>query len=200
MRYDGAFYCSFALAAALLGSAPAWASGDGHSSESLSIDVTARIAERCGISAKRSIDTSKVPDLDTAQVLRFDFNIDCNTPFKIGMSSQNGALRLVGAEGNDPVAPDGFSVEKAYRVGLRVDTDADPLAPYTCSSRDLTNAAGNCPFYGSRPGQGLSSGKRTAIDREGTITVSWPAIDDTGRRRAAGEYRDTITVVVGART
>lgn len=172
--------------------------------DAIRIDVTAKIAEHCGISRDTSAADSIVPDLDKAQQLRFPFKIDCNTPFAIGVSSQNGALRLLGngadaARGDNGQLPDGFSGEKAYSVSLIVTTDGSQMVSEACSSRMLTGRNGKCEFYGREAGSGLSSGRRTAIRREGAMLVSWTGGEDAVRR-AAGAYQDILTVVVGPRS
>lgn len=194
----GSCFRAGVFAAALLGSSAAMAD------DSIRIDITATIVERCGISRDASAADASAPDMDKAQQLRFPFKIDCNTPFAIGVSSQNGALRLSESDSAarsavDGRSADGFANEKAYDVALNVETDGAPMQSDACSSRTLTGKGGKCAFYGTESGSGLSSGKRTAINRQGALTVSWKAGDD-GVRRAAGSYRDTLTVVVGPRT
>jgi hypothetical protein len=97
------------------------------------------------------------------------------------------------------LARDGFSQERVYRVKLNVDTDGSPIETDYCGSRELANAAGSCEFYSETPGKGLGSGDRTAIQKEGSLTVRWGAADDEGPRRVAGTYQDFITVVVGVK-
>ena len=60
--------------------------------DTVRIDVTATIAEHCGISRDASSVDSIVPDLDKAQLLRFPFKIDCNTPFAIGVRFRGQSL------------------------------------------------------------------------------------------------------------
>lgn len=175
---------------------------DGHQdSETISIDVTAKIAERCGIAASGPTTNSSVAELDKATDLTFGFTVDCNTPFRIGAYSLNGALRLTTAGDKGSVAADGFSQEKPYRAKLRVETDGDPIDTEFCSSRDLLSGPSDCEFFATTPGKGgINSGKRTAINRQGTLTVKWGAEDGNGPRRAAGTYQDTITVIVGVKS
>lgn len=184
---------AFAVAATLLAT-PAGA----KDVDAITIDVTARVAERCGIVAGSEQGSSSVPDLATAQTLTFGFTVDCNTPFRIGVSSQNGALRLTGAPGAR--TDDGFSTEKEYRVGLHLETDGAPLDPEVCGSRALADSTGDCAFFGATAGSGLSSGQSTAIGRRGTLTARWQADAGGEVRRVAGTYGDTLTVVIGVRS
>jgi spore coat protein U-like protein len=173
---------------------------DAPTSDSLSIAVTATIAPKCGIGPSGAA-AGSVPDLEQAQTLNFDFKLDCNSPFAIGVSSQHGALRLKSTQNlNAGTDSQGFSLEKEYQVALSVQTDAGSLEGGSCGSKALKDGTGSCSFYGVSPGSGLSSGQRTAIDRTGTITVSWPASSGSDPRRAAGEYQDTITIVVGVKS
>ena len=176
--------------------APATAASS-RDSDSLTIDVKARIDEQCGIVASGPTSNNGA-DLSVATTVNYGFTLNCNTPFKIGVSSEHGGLRLTTAA-SDAVADNGFSVEKPYDVRLRVRTDGEAMQPDDCSSEALVDRTGDCAFFGRNPGQGLSSGQRTAINREGTLRVSWPAESNGGPRRVAGLYQDTLTVVVGAR-
>ncbi len=194
------FGLSLAACAALTAS-PALAHGNGGgNNDQLRIEITARIAERCGISPGEG-GSNVSGNLENNETLTINFDIDCNTPFRIGVSSENGGLRLATAQrGDTNTDAQGFSIMKRYQVGLQVQTDGGLLDGGTCRSDELTSREGRCNFYGDRPGRGLSSGRRTAIDRTGTLTVSWNAQDGEGRRRVAGNYQDTLTIVVGPRT
>jgi spore coat protein U-like protein len=183
---------------------PSAACAQAASSAHVDIELRATVAERCGI-ARTGSDPAAMPDLDTAQSLRFAFQVDCNTPFAIAVSSANGALRMqqnggpISTGPGDARTPDGFAADKSYQVALSLDTDAGSISSQPCNSRDLTNSGGKCAFYGTVPGTGLSSGGRTAMGRDGALTVSWKSGDENGVRHAAGTYQDTLTVVVGPR-
>lgn len=159
----------------------------------VTIEVSARVVDRCGFSVAPKNMTAAA-DLTVAQAIAFDFTLDCNTPFVIGVRSANGAMTHRGA-------PDasGFAFAKRYEVGLAVATSGAGLAPLPCHSDTLTaDASARCAFYGSQVGEGLASGDDTAIGKPGTLTVRW---DDGGGgpRLAAGDYTDTLTIAVAAR-
>lgn len=186
------------MAIALIAPSTAFAADADH----IAIDVTATIAERCGIArGPATLASAALPDLETAQTLGFDFQLDCNTPFAIAVSSSNGAMVLDDPTRAGPVGrtETGFSNRKAYSVALALETDDAPIATRPCDAADLVAAGSACPFYGTVAGQGLSSGRRTAIRRNGRVIVGWRGGDD-GIRRAAGTYQDTLTIVVGPRT
>lgn len=172
------------------------AMADTPGGDTLTVDLSAAIAQRCGIAPSGSSSLSGA-SLDRAESHAFDFAIDCNTPFAIGVRSSSGGLSLA-ASGTLDTAGDGFSTLKPYSVALELQTDNGPMSGGKCGSAALT-AAGSCAFYGASSGEGLGSGQRTAIRRTGSMTIAWSAGEDEARR-AAGTYRDTLTIIVGPRT
>lgn len=177
----------------------------------LKIHVEASIAERCGIAALGS-DDKDGGRIDRSSTVAFNFKLDCNTPFRIGVSADQGALAMVQGDGGDPqlgrggnpngFTAEGFATRKSYVASLRFNTDQDGLIDAgECASEDLTSRKGDCDFYGNRPGSGFSPGRKTtAIGREGSLTVSWRGEEAESIRLAAGTYQETLTVVVGPRT
>ncbi len=169
-------------------------------SDSLKIDIEASIGERCGISAlgAKSKDAGRI---DTANSVSFNFKLDCNTPFRIGVAAQNGAMQLVSSEGASSDFG-GFATRKAYIAGLAFNTDQDGLVDAgECDSVKLSAAQGDCAFYGAQPGKGFSAGRRsTAIGTEGSLTVRWSGSEGDTARLVAGAYSETLTIVVGPRT
>lgn len=168
--------------------------------DSLKIDIEASISERCGISAlgAKSKDGGRI---DTAASVSFNFRLDCNTPFRIGVAAQNGAMQLVSSEGASSDFG-GFATRKAYIAGPAFNTDQDGLVDAgECDSEKLSAAQGDCAFYGAQPGKGFSAGRRsTAIGKEGSLTVRWSSSDGDTARLVAGTYEETLTIVVGPRT
>ena len=170
------------------------------SGDSLKIDIEATISERCGISAlgAKSKDGGRI---DTAASVSFNFRLDCNTPFRIGVAAQNGAMQLVSTEGASSDFG-GFATRKAYIAGLAFNTDQDGLVDAgECDSVKLSAAQADCAFYSSQPGKGFSAGRQsTAIGKEGSLTVRWSSSDGDTARLVAGAYAETLTIVVGPRT
>lgn len=170
------------------------------SGDVLRIDIAASIGQRCGIVATgaNAYDGGRV---DEATRVAFAFSLDCNTPFKIGVAAQNGALQLIGS--NAASQPkNAFSVRKPYVAGLRFDTDlAGMISAGECASAALLASDASCAFYGTEPGSGLHSGRRnTAIGRQGELTVSWQGADAESVRLAAGSYQEILTIVVAPST
>ena len=187
---------------ALVSSQAAFADVDTMSrsdSAKVDIEVSARVKDRCGVSSNTA-HNADVARIDQSTTLTFAFKIDCNAPFAIGASSRHGGLQKVGAA---PETSNGFAIVKPYDVNLVVDTDSDTMRSAKCAS-GLLSASGTgrgCEFFGTTAGQGMSSRQRTAIGRDGTVTVHWNDGDmENGRRLAAGQYQDVITVIVGVRT
>ena len=197
MGKSGAYILALAVACALFSGT---ASAKTPTTDTLKIDVTASISERCGVQAlgPRVKDGGRI---DRATVLAFNFKLDCNMPFKIGVAAQNGALRLV-SQNNAQSDPAGFSVMKKYNVGLSFMTDQDGLIDAgDCASEKLNASDPTCKFYGAQPGMGFSPGRQTtAIGREGALTISWDGEDAEPVRHAAGAYQETLTIVVAPRT
>ena len=166
----------------------------------LKIDISAEVVGRCGVAAT-SPRTSELVRLDQPTTVTFDFELDCNTPFRIGLAARSGGMKL------DDAAPGGadlhgFAATKPYDVSLRFGTDqAGQVDAGSCAASSLVPANGTCNFYGAVAGSGFSPGRFvTAVQQGGTLQVSWKGEDADPVRLAAGNYSDVITVVVGPRT
>lgn len=176
----------------LLAAAPA-AHADNTSSSTLTIDLTGRVTARCGFKAAPPSSVS-VPDLRAPGSLNESFTLDCNTPFRLRVSSQNGVLALQSPPANAPAA---MAQSQPYQVEVKFGTDLDPNIDETCGSTTLQTKAGGCVFFGDHSGQGLSSGRGVAIGSQGALNISWTAPTST---LVAGVYVDTLTIVVEARS
>lgn len=189
---------------------PGVATAKAPDTDTLKIRIEASIAERCGIAALGSKDKDG-GRIDQPSTVSFNFSLDCNTPFRIGVSAEQGALALVEAGGDGQagravnagrLTAEGFATRKAYIASLQFATDQDGMVDAgDCDSNDLTVRKGDCQFFGNRPGSGFSPGRKsTAIGREGSLTVRWRGEEDQSVRLAAGDYKETLTIVVGPRT
>jgi hypothetical protein len=167
--------------------------------DKLKIDIEASIGERCGIMALGPT-TRENSRIDQASSVAFDFRLDCNAPFHIGVAARNGGLQLAGS--TTAQASDGFATRKRYQASLQFQTDQDGLVDAgECEAAALTSANNACSFFGDNPGQGFSPGRQTtAIGRDGSLTVSWTGDDAEAARFAAGTYEEVLTIVVGPRT
>ena len=158
-------------------------------STTVTVDVQANVAARCGIAAIGSRQNDAVA-IDSAQALTFSFNLDCNTGFRIGVRAAHGALRLTTAP-RDAQDLGGFGVERDYLVALTLSTDdSATVAAGQCSSRDLAQGAGTCPFFGRpRDGAGFSPGEESNGDQSRRVTDRELARQQHSGRAAAGRRR-----------
>ena len=162
--------------------------------DSVAIDVTAEIKERCGFTAKGPASVDAPRDLEDAASLSIKVGLDCNTPYAVGVTSENGAL--VNLDARDDGS--GYAFSKSYRVALALETDRGIVRSERCRSGELSRD-GNCDFAASRAGKGLKSGRGISVGRDAIITIDWPAQSTLPRRLAAGRYKDTLILVVGPR-
>jgi hypothetical protein len=177
--------------------------GPSNPADSVKLKVVAQIPARCGIV---DIPTPPAGAVDLLSSGSFDmpFKVDCNQPFLIRMSSSNGGFALV-REGSRF----GFGDFKPYDVELNVGMNDQTNLVDTCSSQLLNVALAPssgegvgmiCPFYGTAPRRGLSSGERisTRDAASSNIKISW-AEQGATRRLLAGSYKDTLTIAVEPR-
>lgn len=163
-------------------------------SDSLSIDITARIKPRCGFTDGAPITATAPADLERAASLKLAVGLDCNTPYVLGVTAEKGALvNLDAAEDGS-----GYAFSKVYGVSVALETDRGVVRSGKCRSRDLV-AGGRCDFAGSRPGKGLKSGGGVTIDGNAVLTIDWPEQTALPSRLAPGRYKDTLILVVGPR-
>lgn len=151
---------------------------------SLTLDLTGRIATRCGFATAPAV-TANFGDLAATGSLALPFKLDCNTPFEVKVASSNGALAR-----SEPIdAPAPYTAKLDYAIALSVDTDLATVAAQ-CMAGALT--ASSCAL-----GAGLSSGDGVGIGTAGSLTLSWtPPV----KTLVAGSYRDQITLTVEVRS
>lgn len=162
--------------------------------DSVAIDVTAEIKDRCGFTGTAPTSVDAPRDLEDAASLSIKVGLDCNTPYAVGVTSENGAL--VNLDASDDGS--GYAFEKKYRVAIALETDRGTVRSERCRSNELS-ADGRCDFAASRAGKGLKSGRGISVGRDAIITIDWPAQSTLPRRLAAGRYKDTLILVVGPR-
>lgn len=185
-----------ALVIGLAAFTPAAVAGNAQPKDTITIDLVGRISHTCDFgSASAQSTVLPTADLLASFSSTVSLPLNCNTPFRIAVASANGALK-------SSAAPDksGFAFEKAYKVGLKVDTDGGQMNPADCLSTKLKMGVGGCAFYGEAAGAGLSSNNKTALNKTAQLTVSWTPSSDGEPRLAAGDYQDTIIITVGADT
>lgn len=162
--------------------------------ESVEVVISAIVPQRCRFGAPPRVEAPTL-DLDSAQAFELVLPIDCNTPFAVAVRAEHGRLVNVSS------APDGsgYDFDKVYGVRLALRTDQGLVRSERCPSTEIARD-GLCAFAEDRPGEGLSSGPGLALPGEATLAIDWSGQAAEGRRLAAGDYRDTITLTLGART
>lgn len=163
-----------------------------QSSDGVEIKVTAQVAERCGFAPGPAPVLNAAGDLEDAHSQSLALRVDCNTPFALSARSEAG--RLTNRSASDDRS--GYAFDKVYGFSLNLDTDVGRILSGRCLSTSLVEG-GDCVL--ARPG-GLTSGGGVAIGRDATLTVDWPSQTTLGRRLAAGDYSDTITITIAARS
>lgn len=160
----------------------------------IEVELAAEIPPRCGFAEGNVRAPSGTADLEKQGRLTLRLRLDCNTPYAIGVVAEAGALTNLDA------LPDGsgYAFSKQYALTLQLDTDQGKRTSSECTSPDLV-AGGACPFASSAPGSGFSSGEGISVNRDATLLIEWPDQRMLRNRLAAGRYRDTVTLVIGAR-
>ncbi|WP_395337160.1 hypothetical protein WBP06_21710 [Novosphingobium sp. BL-8H] len=162
--------------------------------DSVAIDVTARIKERCGFAAAGPDAVAAPRDLETAANFSLAVGLDCNTPYALGVTSQSGALLNV----DNADDGSGYAFSKRYRVSVALETDKGVVRSTRCTSDEMEEG-GRCDFASMVPGRGLKSGAGISVGRNAVITIDWPSQAAAEPRLAAGHYKDTLILVVGPR-
>lgn len=162
--------------------------------DSIAIDVVARIKDRCGFAANAPNSVSAPYDLESAADFSLAVGLDCNTPYALGVTSQHGAL--TNADPTDDGS--GYAFSKTYRVSVALETDKGIVRSGRCVSSDMADG-GRCAFASLVPGRGLKSEAGISVGRNAVITIDWPAQGTSQPRLAAGHYKDTLILVVGPR-
>lgn len=162
--------------------------------DSIAIDVVARIKDRCGFAGNAPANVTAPRDLESAADFSLAVGLDCNTPYALGVTSQHGALTNTDATDDGS----GYAFSKTYRVSVALETDKGIVRSGRCVSSDMADG-GRCIFASLVPGRGLKSDAGISVGRNAVITIDWPAQGLSQPRLAAGHYKDTLILVVGPR-
>ncbi len=161
----------------------------------ITIEVIGEVPTRCGFASSEPI--AQLPTLDLEQGARFDIRIrlDCNTPYAFGVVATHGLLTNQTAQ---RYTSSGYAYSKPYSVSVALQTSRGTVRSDACMSGDLV-PGGRCAFAAAAAGSGLSSGDGISIDQDAVLTVEWGDQSAMPNRLAAGDYQDTLTMVVGPR-
>lgn len=156
----------------------------------LTVDLVGQIPSRCGFSSAPASSVS-LGDLSKAGTVDVDFALSCNSTFAIRIASENNALRHVDPSLN---ATDTHDVTLDYDVALSFTTDLGTVADH-CAASAL--GAGACALHGTGAGEGLSSGNGVCFGENGSLKISWQV---PSKQLYAGQYQDSLTIIVEPRT
>lgn len=118
------------------------------------------------------------PATDTVRAVRIDlpFTVECNSPVRVAMVSNNGGLKHVGVGSSDAA----FTSLVPYNAVVHLPSGGSAL---TCSSQMMSAMQAGCSARTSEP---VAAGN-------GHIAVSVPAQD---RLLLAGKYQDRVTLTL----
>lgn len=158
----------------------------------LKLSLIGHIRSHCGFAAMPP-SAANLDDLTQHGSLELDFSLDCNSGFAVKVSSANGGLKRVTA-GND-VRINGFATSLDYDIGLAYQTDLGTVSGH-CPASSLVAGSQTCTFNNAQTARGRSGCGGVAQDMPGSLTLTWQPPSHT--RLIAGNYKDTITITVGA--
>lgn len=199
-----------AMVAALAAAAPCLAQtayyGGSPDRLTLTVDVRASVAARCGFLPASAPGANYVePDFETQGFDRVAaFKLDCTSASRVGVVSSNGGLATGGA-----AAGPGYTALAPYDVQLTLNGNA-VSASATCGAKDLVATGSACaPTYLPAAGPNFSgpASATKGLRLAGPATIG---SDSTIRLKAnayagspiltAGTYVDTLTVTISPAT
>ncbi|WP_415642038.1 hypothetical protein [Sphingomonas antarctica] len=172
---------------------------------SLTVDVRASVAARCGFAPASAPGASYVePDFETQGFDRVAaFKLDCTSASRVGVVSSNGGLATGAAAGP------GYAALAPYDVQLTLNGNA-LSATATCGAKDLIASSNACaPTYLPAVGPNFTgpASASKGLRLPGPATIG---SDSTIRLKAgayagasiltAGTYVDTLTVTISPAT
>ena len=161
-------------AAALMPSATATSSPE-KMNDSVKVKLRGRVMPRCMLTGLETAILASEGATRTGNVeLKRQFEVNCNAPFSVSLSSVHGGFYHSG--GN--VFP--------YRASLVIATDSGRTVTLDCAASNLVADAGDCVG---------SSGDDTAVGKEAVLTVNWLKPEGA----SAGTYTDDLRLSLGVR-
>lgn len=169
------------------------AGGLGPANAVLTINVLASVGGSCGFAVNgapnATVNAGAIDATDWTQ--QVPFTPECTAPWRIAISSANGALASL-----TPASVTGFRNTAPYTVGLHVVNNGGVLSASCPVAQLSTNdTSGACNFKGTAsPTNGLQVPR--SFDLAGSyLAVGAPAFPGPGQL-VAGDYSDTLTVTV----
>lgn len=157
----------------------------------ININVKASVGGTCGFATNGAPNASFTGlPIEAGWTRQVPFTAECTAPWRIAVSSQNGALK------NTATVPVGYTNKAAYDVALNVASDSGPVTG-TCPVAQLDQALGSsvCNFKGTASTtNGLQVSR--SFDLSGSyIQMTAPAYTGSDVLYS-GNYSDTLTVTV----
>ena len=157
----------------------------------INIDVKASVGGTCGFATNGAPNASFTGlPIEAGWTRQVPFTAECTAPWRIAVSSQNGAML------NSTTVPTGYTNKAAYDVALNVASDSGTVTG-TCPVAQLDQALGSspCNFKGTASTtNGLQVPR--SFDLSGSyIQMTAPAYTGTDVLYS-GTYSDTLTVTV----
>lgn len=160
------------------------------------IAVSASVGGTCGFATGGAPSgTISAGAIDTSNWSgRATFTPQCTAPWRIAVSSQNGALL-----GSVAAPAPAFANRAPYTVKLHVVTDTGAPAEAQCAAADLTAANSNCSFEGTASAANGLLLSRSYNQAGSYVEASAPAYAGT-QVLTAGTYQDVLTITVSPAT
>lgn len=162
----------------------------------INVNVTASVGGSCGFvpGSEPNANLNAGAIDTTAWTFDVPFTVNCTAPWRIAVSSANGALKTAGS------APAGYQVKAPYTVGLTLpwnDGTTSGTVTASCPVAQIDQALGPtaCNFKGTAS---LTNGQQVprSVGLAGSkVTVSAPAYPGPDVL-VAGTYTDTLIVTV----
>jgi hypothetical protein len=151
-----------------------------RASNQIQVEVRGVVERECAISGGSGVGVAfDQIDISKAGYREISYILNCNTPFKYEIMSENGGL----VRQDLSQLPHGFTSYVPYDIVVHIPTD-DVIINDRCASETIKIGQVTCPLTHSRNG--------IAIDREARVTVNWTLHEHF----SAGQYSDKITLNV----
>ena len=163
----------------------------GPDKATIAIDVKASVGGTCGFATNGAPNASFTGlPIEAGWTRQVPFTVECTAPWRIAVSSQNGAMKSATS------ASTGYSNKAAYDVALNVSSDGGTVAS-TCPVAQIDQALGSssCDFKGTAS---TTNGLKVlrSFDLAGSfIKMTAPVYNGTDVL-VSGSYSDTLTVTV----
>jgi len=151
----------------------------------LTITAKGTIASSCSVGVQQAFG---VANFNAAGSAGAQALVNCNTGFRINVTSANGAAKTANVTSN------GFTNSLPYSVKLDLPLDDNSTVSATCASSALVSGQSSCALSPAN-GTGLSSGGKTAINKIAALTATWTL---PAQPLVAGSYSDTLTVSIAS--